>query len=143
MHGTELTSSVGTALAGGLMIGAAACLLLLLCGRIAGISGMLRHVLMAERGATLWRVLFLAGLVAGACAAYRILGVPSPHRVMPSWPLLACAGFLVGIGTALANGCTSGHGVCGLGLLSMRSLIAVVTFLLVGVLTATLVGGAT
>ncbi len=128
------------ALGGGALIGAAAALLLLTHGRIAGISGVVGGLLppaATDRG---WRVAFIAGLLAaGAIAALvapAALGAPvrSPLAVV-------VAGLLVGFGTNLGNGCTSGHGVCGLSRGSVRSLAAVVTFMATGAITAWLVGG--
>ncbi|SFW99428.1 YeeE/YedE family protein [Marinospirillum alkaliphilum] len=121
------------ALIGGLLIGAAACLLLLFTGRIAGISGLInRLVFLPDR---LWPALFLIGLVAGAAMFYALGGErPAAREGFPVW-LLALAGVLVGFGTSLAKGCTSGHGVCGLGRLSLRSLAAVLTFMLTAVFT--------
>jgi uncharacterized membrane protein YedE/YeeE len=116
------------ALAGGVLIGLAATLLLWTSGRIAGISGIVDGVLRPRAGDTLWRIAFLAGLVAaaGACMLF-VPGMPQPRADFPRAALVV-AGLLVGFGTRLGNGCTSGHGVCGLGRLSPRSLAAVLTF---------------
>ncbi len=124
-----------TALAGGLLIGLAASVLLWLNGRIAGVSGILGRLLLLPRGDVLWRLLFLAGLVAGAALCY-LLGA-EPPRARPGFPawLLVAAGFLVGFGTSLSNGCTSGHGVCGLARLSVRSLAAVAVFMVAAFIT--------
>lgn len=119
-----------SALLGGLLIGLAAVLLLALNGRIAGISGIAAGLL-ARPDATnrVWRVLFLLGLVAGAWL-YAALGGPVPAaRPSPGALWLIVAGLVVGFGTALAGGCTSGHGVCGLARRSLRSLVAVLVFL--------------
>lgn len=115
-----------SALLGGGLIGLAATLLWWFNGRIAGVSGILDNAV-AERSA--WRWLFLLGLLLGA-GAFAVFGgrLPAPRTGFPAW-LLALAGLLVGYGTALGNGCTSGHGVCGLARLSPRSLVAVVVFL--------------
>ncbi|MBE0507922.1 MAG: YeeE/YedE family protein [Marinospirillum sp.] len=121
------------ALTGGLLIGIAACLLLLLTGRIAGISGLINRLMFSTD--RLWPALFLIGLVLGAAMFYWLGGERSSARNdFPVW-LLALAGVLVGFGTSLAKGCTSGHGVCGLGRMSIRSLAAVLTFLLTGIIT--------
>lgn len=121
-------------LAGGLLIGLAASLLLWLNGRVVGVSGMLGGLLAPVRGDVAWRAFALLGLVVagvgGALIAPQQLG-QSPR----SLGLLALAGLCVGVGTRLANGCTSGHGVCGVSRLSPRSLIATVAFLSTGVLT--------
>jgi uncharacterized membrane protein YedE/YeeE len=127
------------ALAGGALIGAAAALLLWLTGRIAGVSNIAGKLFFAAAGDRLWRVLFLLGLVGGAGIYYASFGdapVARPH--FPVW-LLAVAGLLVGFGTSLGSGCTSGHGVCGLGRLSIRSLAATTIFLFTGIVTAIVV----
>ncbi|MEQ1556101.1 MAG: YeeE/YedE family protein [Gallionella sp.] len=125
------------ALAGGILIGSAAVLLLWLNGRIAGVSSMVSNVLFSSE--RMRPALFLLGIVDGA-AVYYLLGgaVPVARDGFPVW-LLAVAGVLVGIGTGLARGCTSGHGVCGLGRLSLRSLVATLIFLSVAILTTYLV----
>lgn len=117
-----------SALVGGVLIGLAATLLLALLGRIAGISGIVNGAI-DHAGDRSWRFAFLFGLVAGA-AAWFYFGsdVPAP-RVGFSMPWLIVAGLLVGAGTRLGGGCTSGHGVCGLARLSPRSLAAVVAFI--------------
>ena len=123
------------ALAGGLLIGGAAALLLWSTGRIAGISNIAGSLFSRKPGGKLWRVLFLAGLVAGAGIYNVAFGdAPVARTHFPVW-LLAVAGVLVGYGTSLSNGCTSGHGVCGLGRLSPRSLAATVIFLVTGIAT--------
>ncbi len=125
------------ALTGGILIGSAAVLLLWLNGRIAGVSSMVSNVLFsAER---MRPALFLLGIIDGA-AVYYLLGGAAPvaRDGFPVW-LLAVAGVLVGIGTGLARGCTSGHGVCGLGRLSLRSLVATLIFLSVAIVTTYLV----
>ena len=125
-----------SALLGGLLIGAGASGLLLALGRIAGISGIVGSLPLSRGFEFAWRALFLLGLIAGAALLYRF-GVPAPHSRsdMPAW-LLIVSGLLVGYGTAMGNGCTSGHGVCGLARRSPRSLVATVIFLVVGLLTA-------
>lgn len=127
------------ALAGGLLIGGAAALLLWLTGRIAGVSNIVGHLFLSTNGDRLWRVLFLLGLVAGAGLYYAVFGnMPLGRPNFPAW-LLAIAGVLVGFGTSLGGGCTSGHGVCGLGRLSTRSLVATGIFLITGIVTAVVV----
>lgn len=122
------------ALAGGLLIGAAAVLLLWLNGRIAGISGILGQGL-ALRERPLWPWLFLAGLVLGSALYAWFAPEPVlPRAGFPAWALVA-GGLLVGYGTTLGNGCTSGHGVCGLARLSVRSMVAVPVFLLAAMAT--------
>lgn len=123
------------ALLGGALIGISATLLLWLNGRLAGISGILWRLFFAPPGGTLWRVLFLVGVVGGAAVYYAMYDdAPVARATFPAW-LLVVAGFLVGYGTSLGNGCTSGHGVCGLGRLSLRSLVATVVFLLTAIVT--------
>jgi len=122
------------ALAGGALIGLAASLLLWLNGRVVGVSGMLGGLLRPVRGDVLWRVLALVGLVLAGVATMAI--APEQIGRSPrSLAVLALAGLCVGIGTRLGNGCTSGHGVCGVSRLSPRSLVATGTFIATGVLT--------
>jgi len=121
--------------AGGVLIGLAAVLLLAVNGRVAGVSGTLGGLLTSRSGAERsWRLLFVTGLIAGA-ALYRLFYGPLPIQIQSTAPVLLAAGALVGWGTRLGSGCTSGHGVCGLARLSPRSLLATVTFMLFGVLT--------
>lgn len=121
------------ALAGGVLIGTAAVLFLWLNGRIAGVSSVIITLLFSRE--RFWPALFLAGIVDGAALFYLLGGaVPVPRDGFPAW-LLGLAGLLVGVGTSVARGCTSGHGVCGLGQLSLRSLVATLTFLSVAILT--------
>lgn len=121
-------------LLGGVLIGSAASLLLWLNGRVVGVSGMLGGVLSPARGDVLWRVLALLGLMLAGVIGLMV----APERIgrsPRSLAILALAGLCVGIGTRLSNGCTSGHGVCGVSRLSPRSLIATATFIATGVLT--------
>lgn len=122
------------ALAGGILIGLAATLLLWLNGRIAGISGILNGALRSARHDIAWRLLFLAGLTAGA-GLWLWLAPPTygftPREDYPP-ALLIAAGLLVGFGTRLGSGCTSGHGVCGIARLSPRSIIATLIFMAFG-----------
>ena len=117
-------------LAGGALIGVAAALLMALLGRVAGISGIVGALLPpgAESGSG-WRLAFLAGLVAAPPLVGLALGHSPIGTPIVSPPLMAAAGLLVGVGTGLGHGCTSGHGVCGLARLSPRSLAATVTFM--------------
>jgi len=121
-------------LAGGLVIGAAAAVLVLFNGRIAGISGILGGLLSLPRNDMAWRLTFLAGLV-GAPVIASLLGKPATPDIQASWGEILVAGFLVGIGTRYASGCTSGHGVCGISRGSVRSLVATLTFIAAGFLT--------
>lgn len=124
-----------TAVAGGLLIGFSALLLLLAIGRIAGVTGIIFGLLPGRPGEQGWRWAFLGGLLLGTLLMRPIEGLAfEPRQDFPLLALLA-AGFLVGYGTRMSNGCTSGHGVCGLGRRSPRSLSATVTFLTVAMLT--------
>lgn len=133
-----MTLSVAlSALAGGALIGLAAALFMLLNGRIAGISGVLGAVV--EGQAAAWRLAFIAGLVVSAPLAALVAGsLPPVTFETPLW-LLVPAGLLVGVGTRLAGGCTSGHGVCGLARLSPRSLVATGLFMAAGAATVFIV----
>ncbi|KAA0121865.1 YeeE/YedE family protein [Methylobacterium sp. P1-11] len=124
-----------SALAGGAMIGASAALFLLLNGRIAGISGILGGLLAPPSRETGWRAAFVAGLVLAPLAYAGLGGSVPPVTVGASIPLLILAGLLVGFGARLGAGCTSGHGVCGIGRGSPRSLAATGTFMVVAILT--------
>jgi uncharacterized protein len=120
---------------GGLLIGGAAALLLLLNGRVAGISGILGGALAVRRSDLAWRLAFIAGLVA-APAIYAALGGTLPSLTVSSSPvLLVAGGLLVGFGTRLGGGCTSGHGVCGIARLSWRSIAATAIFMAVAAVT--------
>lgn len=125
-------------LAGGLAIGLAATVLLLTTGRIAGISGIVWGGVTA-RGDRLWRWLFLAGLIMGPLPAHYLFEVPVPAPSAAPWWVAVLAGVIVGYGTRLGGGCTSGHGVCGLGRMSVRSLVATLTFMGTGVATVFIV----
>ena len=123
------------AVLGGALIGAAASLLLLASGRIAGISGILAAVLRPVCSDRAWRLLFLVGLPLGALVVSVCTGRGSAPRMAASTPVLVVAGLLVGFGTQLGSGCTSGHGVCGLARRSKRSLLATLTFMFTGAIT--------
>ena len=123
-----------TSLAGGVLIGAAAAMFLLLNGKVAGISGILGGLLRPSAGDIGWRVAFIAGLVA-APLLYQ-LATPLPTvQIDADTGLLVAAGLLVGLGTRYGSGCTSGHGVCGLSRLSPRSLVATAAFMAAGFAT--------
>ena len=123
------------ALAGGVLIGLSAVLLLWLNGRIAGISGIMNGVLLPKSRETSWRIAFLLGLIAAAGLYITFVpGAPQPRQGFSTTGLII-AGLLVGFGTRMGNGCTSGHGVCGLGRFSVRSLAAVLVFMATAMLT--------
>jgi uncharacterized membrane protein YedE/YeeE len=124
----------GASLAGGILIGIAAAMLVLLSGRIAGISGIVGGLLRPRRDEIAWRVAFVLGLFAAPALA-ALLGVLPTPRIEAGGAMLLIAGLLVGIGTSYGSGCTSGHGVCGLSRLSPRSAVATAAFMLAGVAT--------
>lgn len=117
-------------LAGGALIGIAAAMLILLSGRVAGVSGILGGLLIPRRAEVPWRVAFLLGLIAAPFVV-----APSEIRIDAGTGTLILAGLLVGVGTSYGSGCTSGHGVCGLSRLSPRSLVATLAFMAAGFLT--------
>jgi uncharacterized membrane protein YedE/YeeE len=129
-----MTADLWRSLTGGMLIGAGAAALLLLNGKIAGISGLLDNAVRGMIGARGWRLAFLIGLVLPAA----ILGL-GPIKFAQGLPLLAVSGLLVGFGTRLGSGCTSGHGVCGLANLSPRSLWATLSFMAVAAATVFIV----
>lgn len=121
-------------LAGGVLIGVAAALFVLLNGRIAGISGILGGLLTPVKGDIGWRVALVLGLVGSPLLYALFASVPTP-RIDAGWAALVLAGLLVGVGTRYGSGCTSGHGVCGLSRLSPRSLAATAAFMGAGFVT--------
>lgn len=123
-----------SSLISGALIGIAAALLLLFNGRIAGISGILAGILRGEKREASWRVMFVLGMLA-APSLYGLLFTLPHIEITASLPELVIAGLLVGLGTRYGSGCTSGHGVCGLSRLSLRSLVATLTFIFTGVMT--------
>jgi uncharacterized membrane protein YedE/YeeE len=135
-----MSNSITLALIGGGVIGLAASWLLLSWGRVAGISGILGGLLGRWNHESSWRLSFIIGLLAGGLVLLLIM----PDRIVApsnrSLIAVSFAGLFVGYGTRLGSGCTSGHGVCGLTRFSVRSLIATLTFMTTGVLTASLIG---
>jgi hypothetical protein len=120
-----------SALAGGALIGLASSVLVVATGRVAGISGIVGDLLRPRAGESLWRAAFVAGLILGPLALGAVgFALPAP-TVTGSTVLLVAGGLLVGFGTRLGGGCTSGHGVCGLARLSPRSLVATGIFMVV------------
>jgi hypothetical protein len=120
--------------AGGALIGIAAAMLLLLSGRVAGISGIVGGLIAPHRGDVAWRLAFVGGLLA-APVLMALLGERAAPRIDAGFGTLIVAGLLVGLGTSYGSGCTSGHGVCGLSRLSLRSLAATIAFIALGMLT--------
>lgn len=125
----------GSGLAGGVLIGLAAALFVLVQGKVAGISGILGGALKAPRADVTWRLAFVAGLIAGPLLVTAVRGSPPEVGLQASWPILIVAGLLVGFGTRLGGGCTSGHGVCGMARLSPRSIVATVVFIATAAIT--------
>jgi len=126
-------------LLGGALIGLASALLMLLTGRVAGVAGIFGGLLKFNAGDRGWRLAFVAGLIAAPLLA-TLLGTPLPHpAVSASLLTMVAAGLLVGFGTRMGGGCTSGHGVCGVARLSPRSLIATTVFVLVAIVTVAIV----
>jgi len=123
------------ALAGGTLIGLAALLLLLCNGRIAGISGIMGGSLQPARGDLLWRVLFFFGLLTGGLVTLWWWPAALDIRIDVSTPAVILAGLLVGLGARIGSGCTSGHGVCGVGRLAPRSIVASAVFVSAAMLT--------
>lgn len=126
-----------TSLAGGVLLGLASALFILLNGRVLGISGILGGLMRPQRGDTAWRIFFIAGLLV-APTVWALFNPAVVPRIAAGWPVLVIAGLLVGWGTSYGSGCTSGHGVCGLSRLSPRSLIATLTFMGAGFATVLL-----
>ena len=127
------------ALLGGILIGVASWLAASASGKIPGISGVFSRILRPWSDDTRWRAAFLVGLVAGAAVAFGFVDAAATFRPGSSLVVTAVAGLLVGFGTRLGGGCTSGHGVCGLGLGSKSALVATVLFMAAGMLTVWLV----
>jgi len=123
-----------TSLAGGVLLGLASVLFILLNGRVLGISGILGGLIKPRAGDAGWRIAFILGLLA-APAVWTLFAAPVVPRIEASWALLIVAGLLVGWGTRYGSGCTSGHGVCGLSRLSPRSLVATLAFMGAGFAT--------
>ena len=123
-----------TSLAGGILLGIASSLFILINGRILGISGIVGGLLRPRAGDTSWRLSFVLGLFAAPLLYGLVTDLPQ-SRVEASWITVVIAGILVGLGTRIGSGCTSGHGVCGLSRLSPRSVIATMTFMGAGFLT--------
>ena len=121
------------ALAGGVLIGISATLMLAMLGRVTGISGIFASCLEPAAGA--WRIFFLVGLIVGPALFHGMSGAPVPLPSEAGWLVAVAAGLLVGFGTRMGSGCTSGHGVCGIGRLSARSIVATCVFMAGGFAT--------
>jgi uncharacterized membrane protein YedE/YeeE len=122
-----------SALIGGALIGLGAAVLVVFNGRVAGISGILGGVLDGEKSNLAWRTAFVAGLIAAAGLGLRLFG--TSIEIAADWPVLIAAGLLVGAGSRLGSGCTSGHGVCGMARGSKRSIVATLVYMAVAVAT--------
>ena len=135
-----MIESITMAIVGGGLIGLAASAVLFFSGRIAGISGILGGLFSAAPGESRWCLAFLGGLLAGGLLLSAfwpgVFEIPADRSLMS----IGIAGLLVGVGTCMGSGCTSGHGVCGLSRFSVRSLVAPVTFMVTGICTGTLMG---
>lgn len=121
-------------LIGGSIIGLSAVVLMLFKGRVAGISGILSGVFTKDKQELFWRILFLAGIIVGPLVA-GLFESHLPEKIELSWTTVIGGAFLVGFGTNLAGGCTSGHGICGVGRFSMRSIWATVVFMSIAMIT--------
>lgn len=124
---------------GGILIGLASAAMMFLNGRIAGISGIFRGVLMPQKGDVVWRAAFVAGLILTGAVMMVLRPETFPTEAPRSMGALAAAGLLVGFGVRLGSGCTSGHGVCGMSRLSPRSILATLTFMTTGGITVAIV----
>ena len=134
-HFTPLAATCG-----GVLIGLSASLLLWTHGRVAGISGIWGGLVRPAQGDVAWRVMFVAGLLAGGLLVLATMPEAFGVAAGRSLPALATSGLLVGVGTRMGSGCTSGHGVCGLSVFSRRSAVAVATFMAIGGVTASVIG---
>mgnify|MGYP005989307369 CR=1 FL=1 len=133
-----MSESIIEAIIGGLLIGSSATVLLLFKGRIAGICGILFSLFTPSEGDRHWRASFLVSMIIGAGLAHFALNKTIPEAPTDGLGLIIIAGLLTGIGTYLGNGCTSGHGVCGIARKSTRSIVATITFMATGIITVTL-----
>jgi len=130
-----------SALIGGGFIGLGAVALFLSIGKIAGISGIVSQISLDLKVTEFWRIAFAVGLIIGCLLSFNLLDVPEPNAPTGSTPMLILSGLLVGLGTVIGSGCTSGHGVCGISRFSIRSIVATLIFIGFGMATATLMGG--
>lgn len=130
-------SDVYDALLGGAIIGVATGILLWFDGQVAGIHGIINNAMEPKAEGRDWRLLFIIGLFAGGVIYFGAGGDTFVVRTDTAWPVLLVSGFLVGFGTRMGGGCTSGHGVCGIGRGSLRSILATITFIVSGIITVT------
>ena len=131
------------ALLGGAMIGLAAVILMATQGSILGVSGILNHLLPPKSSTADWRISFVLGVLVAPILTMLITGYTPTVDITSNLPLLIIGGVLVGVGTVLGNGCTSGHGVCGLSRLSTRSLVATAIFMITAIATVWVMRSAT
>lgn len=124
-------------LIGGAIIGVAVSLMLYLNGRVTGVSGIVSGVLTRPKGDSLWRIFFILGLILGGVALQIIYPATLVNDLSRSLSIIAIAGLLVGFGTVMGSGCTSGHGICGISRFSPRSILATLVFMAFGILSAT------
>ena len=124
-----------SALAGGLVLGLASALFILLNGRVLGISGIVGGLLRPKAGDSAWRMSFVLGMLVAPALYWLLTGAAVPATIDAGWGTIVLAGLLVGLGTRYGAGCTSGHGVCGLARLSPRSLVATLAFMAAGFVT--------
>jgi len=127
------------ALFGGALIGLSATVLMLFQGRVAGISGIFLGIFTSDSSGRAWRALFILGLLAGVFLSFAIIDQPFTTSFQPSMTQTTLAGLIVGAGTQIGSGCTSGHGVCGISRLSTRSIVATLLFMSSGIATVWLV----
>lgn len=136
MTAMETEFTPWASLGGGVLIGVAAVLLMLLMGRVMGATGILAGLLApSSRNDVTWRVAMIAGMISGPLVVFAVSGTMPEVQVPSSTPLLLIGGLIVGVGVTFGSGCTSGHGVCGMARLSPRSMAATVTFMIFTALT--------
>ncbi len=128
-----------TPLMGGILIGLAVTIMLVANGRVTGISGIINGAMKRVEGDTLWRVAFISGLISGGLVLFALKPGVFENTTGLGFGQIVTAGFIVGFGTILGSGCTSGHGVCGISRLSPRSLVATITFMFFGVVAVAVV----
>lgn len=140
MYSSGFILSITNAIIGGVLIGVASALMLILNGRVAGIAGIYNGILDLTKKDTAWRVAFVAGLVLAGVLFFQIAPELFVNESKRSTPVIIISGLLVGFGTILGSGCTSGHGICGISRGSVRSILATLTFMMAGFFVASLMG---